>query len=86
MIHKALTERLAALEAQKGLALSTDLPARVNEVSETPFWHESHHSGGNREEGPELDDIQLGVLHLKRLARQGNAIHEGRGDKLVLLC
>jgi hypothetical protein len=27
-IHKALTERLAALEAQKHLAFSTDLPRR----------------------------------------------------------
>ena len=27
MIHKALTDRLAALEAQKDLAFSTDLPA-----------------------------------------------------------
>jgi hypothetical protein len=26
LIHKALTERLAALEAQKDIALSTDLP------------------------------------------------------------
>jgi NAD(P)-dependent dehydrogenase (short-subunit alcohol dehydrogenase family) len=29
MIHKALTERLAALEAQKDLAFSTDLPAKA---------------------------------------------------------
>ena len=28
-IHKALTERLAALEAQKHLAFSTDLPAEA---------------------------------------------------------
>jgi hypothetical protein len=29
MIHKALTERLAAFEAQKDLAFSTDLPKNV---------------------------------------------------------
>ena len=28
-IHKALTERLAALEAQKDLAFSTDFPANA---------------------------------------------------------
>jgi hypothetical protein len=29
MIHKALTERLAALEAQKAVAVSTDFPANA---------------------------------------------------------